>query len=470
MSKLEQKVYEYIRQYGLCHAGDRLLVACSAGADSMALLHYLYCEQKSLGVSVAAVHVNHMLRGEDSEGDRRFVESFCKERGIPVYAANIPIPEILEAERGNMQAVCRRERYAYFKQIMLETNSSKLVVAHHADDQIESVLMALIRGSHDIGMQGIKRRRSFANGELVRPFLSITRADILEYLQKYNQQYREDSSNKKDSYTRNRMRHHVVPLLRDENPKVAEAVMHYTEKVQADEELLQSLAEQGLEDVLVEKHNDLWKININTFQVKPPALQRRIILLLLKYLYKDTIIAQSYTLWNSILRLTQTTAGNATIDLPKGARAIRQYDELILIKTEVNIPNPMPVMLHYGQWTNLPNNLRVYMGKADEVAPQDATSEAKSYFVNATSFAQPLHIRGRKDGDRIQLLGANVQKRISRLFIDEKIPLALREDWPVIVTNDHEVLAVPGLRVSSYFSNSKRLKDDTIFIFDQQTL
>lgn len=469
MTKLEQKVSEYIQQYRLCHVGDRLLVACSAGADSMALLHYLHHQQEKLGVSVAAVHVNHMLRGEDAAGDRHYVESFCRERGIPVYATDIPIPSILEAEQGNMQAVCRRERYAYFEQVMTETNSSKLVVAHHADDQIETVLMALIRGSHDIGMQGILRRRPFANGELIRPFLSITREDILEYLQAYNQDYREDSSNKKDSYTRNRMRHHVVPLLRNENPKIAEAVMHYTEKVQADEELLQSLAKEALQDVLIEKQSDLWKININTFQNQPLALQRRIILLLLNYLYKDTIMLQSYTLWNSILKLVRTTTGNATIDLPKGAKAIRQYDELILMK-KVSTSHPTSKILPFGHWIELPNRLRLYIGKVDDKIPSDISSQAKSYFVNATCFALPLHIRGRMDGDRIQLLGANIQKRISRLFIDEKVPMALREIWPIVVTNDNEVIAVPGLRVSSYFSNSKRLTDDTIFIVDQQTL
>ena len=470
MTRLEQKVYEYIQQYELCRAGDCLLIACSAGADSMALLHYLHREQQRLGIKVAAVHVNHMLRGEDATGDRRYVETFCKERDIPMYATDISIPSILEAERGNMQAVCRRERYAYFEQVMIESNSTKLVVAHHADDQIESVLMNLIRGSHDIGIQGIKRCRPFANGELIRPFLSITRADILEYLQTYNQGYREDYSNQKDSYTRNRIRHHVVPLLRDENPKVAEAVQHYTEKVQADEELLQSLAEQALEDVLVEKQRDLWKININAFQNKPLALQRRIILLLLKYLYKDTTIVQSYTLWNAILKLTQTTAGNATIDLPKKAKAIRQYDELILINTAVNLSKLLSKSVQFDRWMNLTNNLRIYIGRVDGDVPKDTTSQAKCYFVNSTSFAQPLHIRGRMDGDRIQLLGANVQKRISRLFIDDKVPLALREDWPIIVTNDDEVIAVPGLRVSSYFSNSKRLTDDIIFIVDQQTL
>lgn len=470
MTKLEQKVYEYIQQYELCHAGDRLLVACSAGADSMALLHFLYREQERLGVSVAAVHVNHMLRGEDADGDRLFVESFCQERDIPVYATDIPIPAILEAEQGNMQAVCRRERYAYFKEAMLKSKSSKLVVAHQADDQIESILMALIRGSYDAGIQGIIRRRPFANGEMIRPFLSITRADILDYLQTYNQGYREDSSNKKDSYTRNRMRHHVVPLLRNENPKIAEAFMHYTEKTQADEELLQSLAEKALKDVLVEKQRDLWKININTFQNKPSALQRRIILLLLKYLYKDTIIIQSYTLWNSILKLIQTTDGNATIDLPKGAKAIRQYDELILTMKKVNTTQPVSTTLQFGQWMELPNNLRIYIGKADEEIPSDISSQAKSYFVNTTCFALPLHIRGRMDGDRIQLFGSNIQKRISRLFIDEKIPMALREEWPIIVTNDNEVIAVPGLRVSSYFSNSKRFNDDMIFIIDRQTL
>ncbi len=470
MAPFETKVKEYIQQYGLCHKEDRLLVACSAGADSMALLHFLYQEKERLGVSVAAVHVNHMLRGSESEGDRRFVESFCQDKGIPVYAADIPIPAILEKESGNMQAVCRRERYAYFKEVMQETESTKLVVAHHADDQIESVIMALTRGLLEGGIQGIKRCRPFANGELIRPFLSVTREEIVDYLQRNHQGYREDSSNKKDSYTRNRIRHHVVPLLRAENENIAEAIMHYTEKVQEDEQLLQSYAEQALQELLVEKQRDLWKINIKAFHNQPLALQRRIILLLLKYLYENPNIEQSYTLSNAILKLTQSTDGNATINLPKGALAIREYDQLSLVKAHKETPALIARTLPFGQWIDLPNDLRMYIGKAEHAVPTNTTSFAKCYFVNTSDFALPLHIRGRMDGDRIDLLGTNIKKRVSRLFIDEKIPAALRENWPIITSDDNLVIAVPGLRMSNYLSTSKRAEDDALFIIDKRVL
>ncbi|MBK3496903.1 tRNA lysidine(34) synthetase TilS [Viridibacillus sp. YIM B01967] len=470
MEQLEQKAYQYMKQYHLCNEGDRLLVACSGGVDSMALLHFLYKEKERLGVTVAAVHVNHMLRGVDAVGDRQFVEAFCSEHEIPIYAADIPIPQILQVEKGNLQAICRRERYQYFEQVMLESKSTHLVVAHHADDQIESVVMALTRGSNASGIAGIKRERPFANGHLIRPFLAVTKKDIHTYLQRNEQTYREDSSNKKDSYTRNRIRHHVVPLLEEENPRVADAVRHYTEKVQADEELLQSLAKDAFHDIVTKNNDDSWKLCIKTFQSKPLALQRRIILLLLKYLYKDTIIVQSYTLWNSILEQTALTAGNAILHLPKDVVAIRQYDELIIKKKQMPRVEKLPKMVILNTWTNLTNNLRVYIGKLSDERPSDAPPSAKTYFFQIELLSLPLSIRTRQNGDRINLLGLNHHKRLSRLFIDEKIPMALRDEWPVIVTQEDEVIALPGLRVSSYFSNNERSTDDAFFIVDQQTL
>ncbi|MGE7920978.1 tRNA lysidine(34) synthetase TilS [Viridibacillus sp. NPDC093762] len=470
MEQLEQKAYQYMKQYHLCNEGDRLLVACSGGADSMALLHFLYKEKDRLGVSVAAIHVNHMLRGEDAEGDRRFVEAFCKEHDIPVYAIDIPIPEILQREKGNLQAICRRERYSYFEKIMLESSSTHLVVAHHADDQVESVIMALTRGSSASGLTGIKRDRPFANGHLIRPFLSVTKNEIHTYLQRNEQVYREDSSNKKDSYTRNRIRHHVVPLLEGENPRVADAVRQYTERAQADEDLLRSLAQDAFHEVVAKINEDSWGICIKAFQNKPLALQRRIILLLLKYLYKDTTIVQSYTLWNSILEQTSSMAGNAILHLPKGVVAIRQYDELIIKKKQISSVEKSPLMVTLNTWTNLTNNLRVYIGKLSDERPSDTTPSAKTYFFQIELLSLPLYVRTRMNGDRINLLGLNQHKRISRIFIDEKVPMALRDEWPVIVTQENEVIALPGLRIGNCFSYSERSTDDAFFIVDQQTL
>lgn len=470
MEQLEQKAYQYMKHYHLCNEGDRLLVACSGGADSMALLHFLYKEKDRLGVSVAAIHVNHMLRGEDADSDRQFVEVFCQERDIPVYAIDIPIPEILQREKGNLQDICRRERYRYFEKVMLESTSTHLVVAHHADDQVESVIMALTRGSSASGITGIKRERPFANGHLIRPFLAVTKNDIHTYLQRNEQAYREDSSNKKDSYTRNRIRHHVVPLLEGENPRVADAVRQYTEKAQADEDLLQSLAQDAFHDVVTEKNEDSWRICIKAFQNKPLALQRRIILLLLKYLYKDTTIVQSYTLWNSILEQTSSTAGNVILHLPKDVVAIRQYDELIIKKKQISSVEKSPLMVTLNTWTNLTNNLRVYIGKLSDERPSDTTPSAKTYFFQIELLSLPLYVRNRQNGDRINLLGLNQHKRLSRLFIDEKVPMTLRDEWPVIVTQEDEVIALPGLRIGNCFSYSKRSTDDAFFIVDQQSL
>ena len=162
---------------------DRVLVAVSGGMDSMALLHFLYKYRIQLQIELCAVHVDHMLRGEQSAEDCRFVEAFCKERHITIFSKAIPIPSIIEEENGNVQAICRRERYRYFEETMEKQQFNKLVTAHHADDQLESILMALTKGAIVKGIQGIQAIRPlFENHFVVRPFLAVTKEEIGQYL------------------------------------------------------------------------------------------------------------------------------------------------------------------------------------------------------------------------------------------------------------------------------------------------
>ena len=232
------EILTYNQKHQLISEGDRLLVACSGGADSVALLTFLHQQKENLGIDIGCIHANHGLRDEESDADERFVEKLCQKLIIPFYTKTLEIQEILQSENGNLQDVCRRERYHFFEQTMKEKKYNKLAVAHHADDQVESVFMGLTRGTRANGMYA---KRSFGTGELIRPLLFVTRQQIEQYLNIQQYTYREDSSNQKDTYTRNRFRHHIMPLVQEENPNVAMAISHWTLQQQQDEQVMKSL-------------------------------------------------------------------------------------------------------------------------------------------------------------------------------------------------------------------------------------
>ena len=184
MDLFEQKVKSYIDAKQLIAPKDHLLVACSGGVDSIGLLHFLHNYKEQLGFTLSCVHVDHMLRGEVSKEDMRFVAQLCQHYEIPFYGKSIDIPRLLQEEGGNSQALCRRERYQYFQKVMEEIGATTIVTAHHADDQVESMLMSLTKNSAIKGLAGIYPKRSFYSGKLIRPFLAVTKDEIRGYLQK----------------------------------------------------------------------------------------------------------------------------------------------------------------------------------------------------------------------------------------------------------------------------------------------
>lgn len=466
MNNLEKEAIRYIEKNDLIQASDRILVACSGGVDSMVLLHFLNELKKTVHFELAAVHVNHMLRGQAAAGDRKFVEQFCTDHHIQVFASNIDIPAILSQEKGNSQDICRRERYNYFLEVMVEHDFNKVAVAHHADDQVESILMALVRGAHEQGILGMPASRDFYNHQLIRPFLSVTRGDITNYLNAYALNFREDASNKKDSYMRNRMRHHVVPLLKDENSKIAASFQRFSEKERMEEELLVELTAKVFETTVVIESDQLIKLLIKPFLKQPLALQRRVILLLLKYLYKDAFIAQSYTLWTAILQLTMTIDGHKELSLPDGGIARRQYDELYLHRHREGQLFMEEQLLKINTWTNLPNEQR--FGIFNDLSVQELSDNAKMYVISKSKVEFPLSIRYRRDGDRIMLAGMTNYKRVSRIFIDAKIPMQDRREWPLIVDSNEEIIALPGLRVNSSCLQTEQESKDTVLVIDVQ--
>lgn len=464
----ELKVQKYISEQQLVEKGDRLLIACSGGIDSMSLIHFFLKYQHIFEIRLFVAHVDHMLRGETSLEDREFVEQFCYQHNVPVFSTSIPIPQLLLEEGGNSQALCRRERYAYFEELMEKNHINKLVTAHHADDQLESILMALTKAGNLSGMKGMYAKRKFSSGTIIRPFLTVTKDEIREYLEVNGGLYREDASNAKDDYTRNRFRHHIVPLLKTENRNVSSHAVQFAQNLQQDDDLLKTIALERFPNIVIENGEQAYTLKIPLFQKEPVALQRRIILILLNYLYNCFNINQSHTLISSILSLCGTVHGCASLHLPGNFIAKRNYDEVkfefLADSRTKNLPEQNVLM---EEWTQLHNGIRLYIGEASNVEHAFGQELGKYYF-NSAMCTTPLAIRTRINGDRISLKGMDDPKRLSRLFIDEKIPVEERALWPILVDAKDQVIAVIGLRVNKALSTKKRDSDDMVLIIARE--
>ena len=466
MLPFEKKVEQYMLQHHLIKRNSHLLVACSGGVDSMALLHFLHKKTNNFSFQLSCVHVDHMLRGEESYEDLQFVKAYCDVRGIPFYGKSIPIPEIVERDGGNVQAICRKERYNYFEQIMQQIEADFLVTAHHADDQVETVLMSLTKNSSITGLKGIDPIRKFATFHIIRPFLAVTKIEIREYLLTNNISWREDVSNTKNVYTRNRFRNKIIPLMHQENEQLATNVLQLTEQIRDDDSFLMELARERFADIVTKSDKNRYKLSVRALKGGPVALQRRLILILLNYIYGKYHTYQTYQLVQSILSLCDTENGHNEVHLPEQFVVKRSYDDLSVEKVQPQVVLSS-IYLAKNEWVKY-GQYCIFVGDLPLHHSTYQNSIAVYYFYSE-HYDTPFLVRPFQQGDRIHLPSMEQAKRISRIFIDEKVPIDERQRLPIIATED-EVVAIGSLRHSKKISKSKRPFDNCVIIIKDDSL
>lgn len=462
MSDFEKKISRFIEQEMLLRRGDRVVVACSGGVDSIGLLHYLATNRQELHVDVAAVHVDHMLRGVESALDGEFVKGLCESYGIPFFGGSVPVPLILAEEGGNVQKICREGRYTYFSEVLTTASYNILAVAHHAEDQLETVLMQVTKGVKPIGMP---IHREMDGGRLIRPFLPAMKEEIQGYLEDNNLDFREDPSNSSDAYLRNRFRHHIVPFVLGENVSAARNSVKLTSRLQEDEELLSSLALQHFKEYVEFGSDGTPSIDVALFLRMHPALQRRLITLLLKYLYDGETILVEYNsaLIETLFHQLFSTDGTVSIDLPLGYKFIREYGKMSFARSVHPQGNAKQLVLPKGEWTSWGKDLMLYWTEKNNSTAGPFLDVDEVFYFSLPDSSLPLGIRSRQDGDRIVLAGMEQAKRLSRLFIDEKVAVRKRDSLPVLITAEGDICAVPGLRYGKVFTKNDMVQNKYIF-------
>lgn len=454
------KVKKYIDKHQLIQSGNRLLLACSGGADSVAVVLTFYELKKVYNVQLGIVHTDHQLRGEESAEDMLFVEQLAKRLDVPFYGTTLEVPSRVEAEGGNVSVICREERYAYFDTVMKQEHFDKLVFGHHADDQIETIIMSLVRGSLASSLTGIPITRPFSSGSIIRPFLSVTKEEIFDFVQFQEQSFRHDPSNDKHTYTRNRLRHTVVPLLRQENVHVADNIRTFVEKQQQDDTFLQTLAREKFDQLVTVKSESHFFMDTKQFSEIAVALQRRVILILLKYLYDSSNTLLNNRLIESILTACNEQDGNTVIHLPNDFFLIRHYSQVQFSPTPLQTLPIRSQIIDEDCWRTVGAGYSIYLTRnLNEQVPFD-----EKWFIQLENDSLPLSIRSKMEGDRIHLKGMSTPKKVSRLFIDEKVSTEKRVVWPILISSKNDIMAVIGLRYGKQFEKKRNTQNFVLYV------
>lgn len=397
------KLVAFIREYDMLQPGDHVVCAVSGGADSVALLYAMKLLSDKLDITVSAAHFNHNLRGEESDADEAFVRNFCQRHDIPLQVSS---GQIIPGKKG-LEAAARNARYAF-----LQSLSGKIATAHTADDNAETVLLHMVRGTGLKGLGGI----SPVNGNVIRPLLGATRQDVLAFLQEYYLQNVNDSSNETDQFLRNRLRHHVMPLLKRENPRLGENLSAMALRLRRDEELLSQLAQE-------QKTAD-----VQALRAMPDGLRARVLASLLEDWGVPEPEAGHVAL---VQKLVFSEKPSARAAFPGGVTVTRNYHRLEKAVEGEELEEiwlPCPGELDFPE-----------LGIRVVCAPAQQLSDKPDCF---TVMAEGnVMIRSRRAGDSLRRSGGT--KSVKELFVDSKIPASRRSRIPVLA-DDLGVLAVYG--------------------------
>ncbi|MDO9515193.1 MAG: tRNA lysidine(34) synthetase TilS [Syntrophales bacterium] len=436
------KARNTIEKHAMLTPGDRVGVAVSGGADSVALLHVLANLAPEYTLELFVLHLNHGIRGEESDRDEAFVRKLAGSMGIPFTSERVSIPELRIERGGSLEDICRDERYAFFERMTQRYGLDKIALGHTLSDQAETVIMRFLRGS---GLEGLKGFLPVRGGIYIRPLMEMTRDEITSFLGKEDIPFMTDSSNRDETYLRNRIRVTLVPELKASyNVRLEENIGRTADILRLEDDFIS----ESVAGIISE-----WAIDTNRARLPVPKLKELHPALLWR-LIKTILETHSpvkngigYLHVKAVADLTLGSSPSACADLPFNLTARREYDDLIIapddgssdgcdFSYEVQIPGSVDI-------AETGRRMVFTLAGAKEV---DARSDNPVFMdYNAISF--PLVVRNIREGDRIQPLGMEGTKKVAALLMDEKVPKVRRRSIPLLADRA-SVLWVPGVRLS----------------------
>ncbi len=425
-----EEVYEFIGKKLKLTEIDTVVIGVSGGPDSMALLYIMNQFKEKIGFKIICAHVNHNKRPE-SEKEQKCLEKYCKENNI--------IFEYIKINNwgdDNFHNEARTVRYNFFDEIINIYSARYLMTAHHGDDLIETILMRIVRGSTLKGYSGFSRIVDKGNYTLVRPLITVTKTEIEDFDIKNNIWYAIDSSNNEDHYTRNRYRHKVLPFLKKEDPNVHKKFLKYSKILLENNEFIENEASKYFNKVF---HNG--NLNIDKFVQLDKVIQNKIIYNILERIYGDDLFIICDAHVDLIFNLISSNKSNSIVHLPNNLVVIKSYNDLVFTYDEEQTDKYEIEVINI---VNLPN------GKIIEKTTDTNEISNNIIRLNSKEIALPLYVRNKRNGDKMTIKGMNGTKKISDIFIDDKIKTSERNAWPVVLDSEENIVWLPGLKKSKF--------------------
>jgi tRNA(Ile)-lysidine synthase len=447
---LAEQLLKTIRKQGSIHAGDRLAAAVSGGADSVALLCLLLELRSDLGIVLSVAHVNHKLRGEESDADERFVAQLAQQHALELHVREAPPDGKQRSGTGSgVEAVARELRYLFFRQLACDGRASKIATAHTLDDQAETVLLRIFRGTGIRGLSGIHPRIVFAEeshalGEILRPLLGFRRAALQEFLRQRDQNWREDSSNQNVAFLRNRVRHRLLPLIAEEFGEAAiEHMSELAEIARAEDEHW----ERGHSEIASQAPSATPSLAVKPLLALPLAAQRRLMRGWLETNAPDASI--SFCLIEEALELGRGASGRK-LELSAGWLLRLGRNELLLeLASQSAAPADYEYVLAIPGSVDVPELSASVEAQLEDT--EDVPEKERDQLLDPEQIPKQILIRNWRAGDRYWPAHTAAPKKVKELLSDRHATGAERKMWPVAVAESGELIWMRGFAVPSAF-------------------
>lgn len=453
---------ETISRNNLVAAGDRLLVGVSGGADSLCLLHLLWRLRERFSMTLTAGHINHLMRGEQAEKDARFVADFAKSLGVETRTAQADVPGMAKTQNISLEEAGRRSRYTFLEEMARDCGAASIAMGHTSSDQVETVLLNFLRGSGAEGLAGMPVRRALDSGvNIIRPILDITKQEADDYCRKNRIEWRLDSTNLELFARRNRLRHKLLPALKEEQPALEKILLRQADIFAEEAAFLQALTEEAQEAALLSSDERCIVLSAEYLQVLPRALARRVVRESLRAIREEDLAPELEQVDNA-LQLALSGGTGKRLDLGESLTAEKEYDKLILRRlpkdpqppagtgseaAPLRARLPIPGEVEAGGL-----RLKAELLGRDKAGDLRDDRGGKVAFLDAAKLgdAQQLTVRCPRAGDRFRPLGAPGRVKLGDFFTNIKVPARLRSKVLLLCLGD-AVVWVAGHRIDEHF-------------------
>lgn len=440
---IHQKILDAIQQFKLCQPEDCLIVGVSGGADSVALLDLL-ATLPDFPLQLIIAHLNHCLRGDESDEDEQFVQRLADRYQLPCELRRVAVRQLAQQQRTSLEEAGRTVRYAFFNELRTRHHAVAIAVAHHVDDQAETLLLRLLRGA---GTTGLAAMAPVNPAGIIRPLLGVSRQELRKHLTDRQLTFREDSSNSDQAYLRNRIRHELLPLLQEYNPAIAQRLSATASLLGEDETLLTHCTETAFRQL--SRSGTGWNaLSLSGLRQQSRPLRLR----LYRRAIQDSLgnlqrfELRHYQLLDNLLLEGKT---GASLNLPCRLIAMLTADQLLVAPKELLQPAPpcSCTIIGHGRY-ELDNGLALTVEQAQPPLSWQGLNGTTSY-IDATQAPFPWQVRPVAPGDRLELLGSKGSRSIQDILTDLKIPRHLRPCLPLIC-QDSRSLWLAGIRRSRH--------------------